>query len=116
MNAGDVFHLPDWFGGHFNFILEVLPDGSVIICNFTELKAYSDRTCVVTIGEHECITKDSVVYYAEAYLCKTEDQMGALERQISSRKAPLSADLLARVRQGALDSPHTPEYIKDLLW
>jgi hypothetical protein len=115
MKAGEVFHLPDWFGGHFNFVLEVLPDGSAIICNFTELKRYSDKTCIVTVGEHECITKESVAYLEKAFYCETETQIEALERQIESRKEPLSVELLARLRQGALDSPHTPEYIKELL-
>jgi hypothetical protein len=94
---------------------EVLPDGSAIICNFTELKRYSDKTCIVKVDEHECIKKDSVVYYAEAYHCETEMQIEALERQIASRKEPLSPELLARFKRGALDSPHTPDYIKDLL-
>ena len=107
--------MPDWFGSHFNFVLEVLPDDSVIICNFTDLKRYSDKTCVVTVGEHECITKDSVVYFEKAYHCLTGMQIEALERQIESRKGPLSAKLLKRLRQGALDSPHTPDYIRDLL-
>ena|ERR1700674_3485937 len=114
MKAGDVFHLPDWFGEHFNFVLEVLDDGSVVLCNFTERRRYSDTTCVVKIGDHECIKKESVVYFAKAYVCSPGMSMDALERQ-ASPKPPLSPDLLARLRQGALDSPHTPEYIKDLL-
>jgi hypothetical protein len=115
MNAGEVFHLPDWFGGHFNFVLKVLEDGSIIICNFTERKRYSDTTCVVSVGEHECITKESVAYFEKAYCCPPGDPLAALERQISGRKAPLSPELLARLRQGALASRHTPEYIKDHL-
>jgi hypothetical protein len=114
MKAGDAFHLPDWFGGHFNFVLEVLDDGSVVVCNFTERKRYSDTTCVVKIGEHECVTKESVVYFAKAYVCSPGLALDALERQ-ASHKAALSPELLTRLRQGALDSPHTPEYIKDLV-
>ena len=57
MKAGDTFHLPDFAGGHTNFALEALPDGSVITCNFTDYDKHSDKTCVVEIGEHPSITK-----------------------------------------------------------
>jgi hypothetical protein len=114
MKAGDVLHLPDWWGGHFNFVLEVLDDGSVVLCNFTERKRYSDMTCIVKIDEHECIKKESVAYFAKAYVCKPGPGIEALERS-ASPKPPLSPELLARLRQGALESPHTPEGLRELL-
>jgi predicted RNase H-related nuclease YkuK (DUF458 family) len=115
LKAGDVFYLPDWFGGHLNFVLKVLPDNSLIICNFTDLNRSKDKTCVVTVNELECLTKDSAAYFQGTYHCETDMQIEALERQIGSYRKPLSVKLLARLQQGALDSPHTSEFIKDLL-
>jgi hypothetical protein len=115
MKAGDVFHLPDFAGGHYNFVLEVCADGSVITCNFTDCLYHSDWTCVVEVGEHDCITKKSVVNYRQADYCEAGESVEALERLIESRKQPLSAELLAKIRQGALNSPRTSDKIKNAL-
>jgi hypothetical protein len=115
MKAGDVFHLPDWAGGHINVALEVCADGSVITCNFTDYATHSDWTCIIEVGEHPSITKKSVVNYRQAQYCESGTAVEALERLIDSRKQPLSPELLARIRQGALDSPRTSDKIKDAL-
>lgn len=115
MKAGDTFYLPDWSGGHINFVIEAFPDGSVITCNFTENTRGSDKTCIVQQGEHPSITKPSVVNYAKAHHCEAGTPINALERLIESHKDPLSPELLAKVRKGALDSPRTSDRIKLLL-
>lgn len=115
MKAGDAFYLPDWSGGHINFAIEVFPDGSVITCNFTNHTRTSDKTCVVVQGEHPSITKTSVVNFAKAHHCEAGIPLESLKKLIESHKPPLSAELLARIRQGALDSPRTPDKIKDAL-
>ena len=115
MKAGDVFYLPDAAGGHPNFALEVFADGSVITCNFTDYSNHADKTCVIEDNEHPAITKKSAVYFRGAHHCETEDALAALERLITSRKEPLSPELLARIRQGALDSPRTSPKIKQAL-
>lgn len=115
MKPGDVFHLPDFMGGHINFVLEVLPDGSVITCNFTDFLYHPDHTCVVEIGEHSSITKKSVVHFRKAEYCASGMAVEALERLIDSYKPSLHPDLLARIRRAALDSPYTSDKIKQAL-
>ena len=115
MKTGDVFHLPDFAGGHHNFVLEVCADGAVITCNFTDCLYHSDWTCTVEVGEHSCITKKSVVNYRQAIYYEPGTAVEALERLIESRKEPLSPELLARIRKGALDSPRTSDKIKNAL-
>lgn len=115
MKAGDAFHLPDYAGGHINFVLEVFADGSVITCNFTDYANHSDKTCVIEIGEHPNITKKSVVNFRKADHCEAGEPMEALIRLIQSYKQPLSPALLARIRQAALNSPHTSDKIKEAL-
>lgn len=115
MNVGDVFRLPDWAGGHINVVLEICADGSVITCNFTDCLTHSDWTCIVEVGEHPSITKKSAVNYRQAEYCEAGTAVEALERLIESRKQPLSPELLAKMRQGALDSPRTSDKIKAAL-
>jgi len=100
MKAGDVFHLHDFAGGHYNFVLEVCADGAVITCNFTDYLYHSDWTCLVEAGEHPNITKKSAVNYQRAEYCETEMQVKAMENLIESRKEPLSPELLARIKRG----------------
>jgi hypothetical protein len=115
MKAGDTFHLPDFAGGHPNFALEVFSDGSAITCNFTDYANHSDKTCIVEAGEHPIVTKKSVVNFAKAHHCGAGMPMEALSRLAKIHKDPLSPELLARIRQGALDSPRTSDIIKEAL-
>jgi len=115
MKAGAVFFLADWGGGHINFCIEAFEDGSVITCNFTDCTRGSDQTCVILPGEHPEIKKKSVVNYAKAHHCEAGLPFEALLRLIESHKAPLSNQLLAKIRKGALDSPRTADIIKQAL-
>lgn len=116
MNLGDCFHLPDFAGGHTNFVLEIMSDGSVITCNFTDYDHHADKTCVIEVGDHPSITKRSVVNFRKAEHCECGDPMDALLRLIDQKyKEPISADLLARIRKAALESPYTSDKIKEKL-
>ncbi len=115
MNPGDTFLLPDAFGIHLNCVLKVLPDGSVVLCHFTSRTLRSDTTCIIQVGEHSFVTRETVVRYDECVHLCSEEGLKALERSIWKRFEPLDAELLARVIQGALDSPQTTDKIKALL-
>jgi hypothetical protein len=119
MNVGDAFYLPDFAGAHINFVLDVLSDGSVIICNFTDYNNHTDKTCVVEVGEHPNITKKSVVNFRKTDHCEAGARIEILVGLIAAYNKepldPLSAKLVARIRQGALDSPRTPDKIKNAL-
>lgn len=114
MNAGDTFLIPDGISIHLNFVLEVLPDGSLIICHFTTRRRHSDPTCIVQPGEHEFIDRETAVRFDQAHVCPA-DRIVNLQGVIVRNLAPLSAALLARIRQGALDSPQTSDEVKELL-
>lgn len=114
MNAGDTFLVPDAFGKHLNVVIAVLPDGSVIHCHLTTQNRRSDNTCVIEAGEHEFVKRKTAVRYDAAQHC-AGDALAALERCIEKRYPPVNPDLLRRIRQGALDSPQTPDRIKELL-
>lgn len=116
MNAGEAFYLDDFCGGHLNFILEVLPDDSVIVCNFTDFEAKGiDKACAIEIGEHPKINKKSGVNFRKADHCQAGEQLEALKRLIRKTEQPLSAELLVRIRQHMRVSQYTPDIIKKLL-
>ena len=115
MNAGDTFLVPDAIGTHLYCVLALLDDDSVVLCHFTTRRRFSDPTCIVYKGEHEFFVEpESAVRYDQVHNCSGEG-LAALERMIMKRLAPLSAELLARVRKGALDSPQTPDKMKEML-
>lgn len=114
MNPGDTFLIPDGISTHLNLVLAVLRDGSVIVCHFTTRRKYSDNTCVIQPGEHSFVQQETVVRYDQAHICAA-DRVQFLESVITRHLEPLSGNLLARIRQGALNSPQTPEKIKTAL-
>ena len=115
MNAGDTFIVPDAFGKHLNVVLAVLEDGSIVHCHFTGRTARSDTTCVIQPNEHSFVKKETVVRYDRAEICAVGMALDALERCVEKKFEPLKAELLARVKKGALDSPQTPDKVKNVL-
>jgi hypothetical protein len=115
MNPGDTFLIPDAIGTHLNCVLKIFPDGGLVLCHLTSLQGRSDKTCVIQPGEHSFVTKPTIVRYDQCQHLCTEEGLKALERLIWKRFEPLSAELLARIIQGALNSPQTPDKIKALL-
>jgi hypothetical protein len=112
LKPGDTFILPDAFGKHLNVVLAVLDDGSIIHGHFTSLTRHSDKTCINRPGEHSFVVRDTTVRYDQAQVCFAGPQLDALERLIERKFEPLSKQLLARIKQGALDSQQTPDKIK----
>jgi hypothetical protein len=115
MKAGDTFLVPDAFGKHLNVVLAVLEDGSAITCHLTHLDRHSDTTCVIEANEHPFVDRRTVVRYSAAQICCEGQQLDALERCIEKKFDPVSPDLLKRIIQGALNSPQTPDKVKNAL-
>jgi hypothetical protein len=111
---GDSF-LHDW-DDHLWFVFAG-PDArdQLAISNFTSQKEGCDASCLVGPGEHPWITHDSAVMYPEARLSPSSMLQTAERRQLLRRQPELSRDLLKRIRDGALKSPHTEHGIRSLI-
>lgn len=116
MNPGDTF-----FGlddrGHLSMVLTAeMPDGDVAVVNFTthdpQTRRCGQACVVVRPGEHSYPRHDSCVFYRGASLTSLEWLRRGVENRTYTMNAPLSPQLLARIRQGALDSPRTPVDVK----
>jgi hypothetical protein len=116
VNPGDTFLLPDAVGTHLYFVLARTITGGLIFCHCTSTKEHTDNTCVIQKGEHEFFIRETSVQYASAFEHSEEGEgLKALEASIIKRFKPLSQELLARICQGALDSPQTADKIQTLL-
>ncbi len=77
----------------------------MVAVNVTDFKNNAgDVNCIVEIGEHPMIRKRSVVRYCDA-VCVTTEKLELAEQEcLLVRRAAASADLIARMRAGALTS------------
>jgi len=108
VKAGDtiVIPLPDTsYDSHLWMVISDPSQGDeCVIVNFTSWRADKDQACVVEPGEHPYVSRRTCVNYRDAKRCKTGD----LDKLIASRNlknsAPLSAELLARIRNAVAES------------
>jgi hypothetical protein len=91
-----------------------LPDGSVVAFNFTSQRWDSDQTCVIKVGEHPYLVRDSVIAYKFGRSL-TPRQIAQLQLLAPKEYGPVSPELLLRIQEGALKSDQTPEYIKKIM-
>jgi hypothetical protein len=90
------------------------PDGSVVGFNFTDADGEPDKTCPVHIGDHPYITKESVVAYREGDQFLPRRVENLLKLQPISH-GPVSAALLLRIQEGAINSSATSPLFKKLV-
>jgi len=90
-------------------------ENHILIVNFTTCRPRSDKTCMIQPGEHGFVTAPTCVHYMGAYTVKLGILEGWLDSGRIALREPVSADLLGRIRQGAIDSPQTPYGVKQIL-
>lgn len=103
MNAGDAFFIKDRsVDTHLWVILsDTIKDPQrVVMVSITTFESYKEATCLLDSGDHPRIIHKSCVYYQETRMTtlKQLDQLrdgGALSVQ-----PPVSAEILARIRDG----------------
>lgn len=86
-----------------------------LMVNVSTLRPNAETTCIVRPGEHPFLKHDSYVRYASARRAGVADLAAALKRGLLQRHQPASAALLAKVRAGALASPHLAGELRALL-
>jgi len=80
----------------------------------TTLRPHSDRTCIITPGEHPFIQHDTAVAYNAAQRWTEEKLEQEIRAGTAKPRQPVSSELLERLRQGLLASPRTPHAIIDM--
>jgi hypothetical protein len=91
-----------------------LPDGNVVAFNLTSRDWDSDQTCVVKVGEHPYLVRDSVIAYKYGELL-TPRHIARLQLLAPKEYGPVSPELLLRIQEGAVKSDQTPAYLKKIM-
>ncbi len=109
MNPGDTLIGLDEQGHLWMVLTSEGANGQVVVVNLTthdpEKYWCSERCVLVRPGEHPYPDHDSCVFYRDAFLTSASVLRRGVDNRTYRMNEPLSAELLARVRQGALDSP-----------
>ena len=109
MNAGEAFYVEDSgvsYDSHLWFILSdpnIDPD-KVLLVNFTALRDDKDHSCVVKVGEHPYVRKDTCVNYSGAKVVKISELQQLLASGKIVNHTPATDMLLKRMRDGTMES------------
>jgi hypothetical protein len=91
-----------------------LADGRVVSFNLTTKDWDSELTCVVQVGEHPYVIRESVIAYRFGELLEP-NQIERLRILAPQDYGPVSQKLLLRIQQGAVTSKETPGYLKKIM-
>ena len=115
MNAGDTLHIanPGSTQKHL-YVALTDPDsgGRLVIANVTSQGHGKDQSCVLNVGDHPFIKRESVINYADALIPREADLREAVQTGIAQSDAAVSPRVLAKIQAGALASPHAESDIK----
>ncbi|MCI0390265.1 MAG: hypothetical protein MOB07_16065 [Acidobacteria bacterium] len=91
------------------------PEGDppqVVMVNLNTKRDGSDTTVVLHPGEHRFIKHETVVNYSDARFVEVGNLQALIAMHRDWQDDDCSDDLLAKIRQGLIDSPFTPNKIK----
>jgi hypothetical protein len=89
-------------GSHFHVVISNEMNSKVLCVNFTDSSNDPDSPCKLTPGEHECITKESVIPYRRAKEWPAKVVKDELEKGTAIQwVGQCSDDLLAKIIEGA---------------
>lgn len=116
MNPGETFRGFD-FQNHLWMVLSsATRDGRVAVANLTthgRARSCGTGCVIVRPGEHPFVVRDSCVHYQKATMAIEELLDDAKERRTLDLHTPLSAEVLRRVQDGALESRHADRTFRD---
>lgn len=120
--AGSTLLIPSGPEGKHLFVLltdpgdfdEYPPQYCVSVNISTIRTAPYDETCVIEPGAHPFVTFRSWVTYRHARIDPASHLIDCAKSGLFVPTAPVSEELLKRIRDGLYKSPQTPNYLKQL--
>lgn len=114
--CGDTFLSGDdeYEDYHLNVVITPPSAGEVVTVSITTLRKRSEKLVRLSPGEHPFLTHDSVVSYIYARIRKVVDIEAMLRADNAKARDPVTAELLAKLRNGLLESEFTPNGVKQL--
>lgn len=119
MNGGDTFRLVNVADRHTWVVLtdpEIDPN-QILIVSFTSFTAGTgmDESCVVETHEFSLLTNRSCIYYEDIKELSLKDMEALKKVGRLQKRTPVSAGLLQRIREGALNSEDCKKKHKEAL-
>jgi len=114
LNQGDTFLTGDEQDDtlHLWIILTPPSEGEVVTVSVTTKRRRSETLVQLHAGDHPFIVHDSVIAYGYARIRTVEEIERAIATGAAKLREPVTPELLARVRNGLLDSDFTPNGIR----
>ena len=88
---------------HLYIIISIV-DTKAIIVNVTKKKSGKDASCVLQVGDHDFITRKSVINYGDARMPEINNIKLAIDKRVLKPQKPVTDDLLIRILKGARNS------------
>ena len=112
VGAGDTLLFPggDVASPHLWVILwgPCGPADAVLMVMLTTLRPHSDRSCILIPGDHPFVRHDTAVAYGNVRRYTAAALDAVIADGTAKRRAPLTAEVLARLRAGFFASTRTP--------
>lgn len=118
LSAGDAFMtVSKGIRDHLWIIVSdpTLDKRNVFIVNVTSWKPEKDESCILEEGDHPFITHKSIISYADARITSVANLSAVYELNQIYLQQPVSAPILARIRQGVRNSPHSKRGHKQIM-
>lgn len=115
---GDTYRSrsPHYETKHLHIIIAIDEENhKAIVVNVTSRKGDSDLSCVLTIGDHPFIVRESVINYKDALFPQISLIEEAFKKNIFIPDSPIPPILLERIHKGALNSEYLPEGLKQYI-
>jgi len=113
MKPGDTFITADPSTARDTHLWVIVSDPAqdedrIVILNLTTAAKHHDKTCILVVGDHPFITRESAVNYGQGYVLSRATLGAQLNRRRIENREPVTAAVLQRIRDGAGVSPHLP--------
>jgi len=80
----------------------------IVILNLTTAAKHHDKTCILAVGDHPFISRESAINYGQGYVLSRATLEAQLNRRRIESRQPVTAAALQRNREGAGVSPFLP--------
>ena len=116
MKRGDTFvNVNEGSNSHLWIVCIEFSDGSIMMFNLTSLENAADATCVVHVGEHPWVIKDSAIEYERAKLLDPR-KISVLEAiNCMERQGTATEELIRKILEGAMASRETAGTFKAMI-
>lgn len=117
MKAGDTFYFRKGSDTHLWALISDPTQNPecVLVVAFSTYETYKDTACIIEQGEHPRIKHKTVIWYEEANSPSVATLQAMADEGVIQWNVPLSAELLARIRQCSFNSRLERDHVHFLI-